>query len=213
MKIAAERPNVDRVRALRAPRRASRSGRATSPGRRPPRTRGRRRRRRPRTRSARSRSRRRRRARRRRAPCRPRCLPRSIAAMISSNCFSFTIGPTSTSGSAGSPTLPRSMRASSFSRNVVVDRRPGRRSAASPCTSGRPTRTRRRTTASTARSRSASAITISGLWPPSSSWTRLPSVVASSRTDVPDRDRAGERDRAHARVAHERGADRRSRGR
>ena len=39
--------------------------------------------------------------------------------------------------------------------------------------------------ASTARSRSASAITISGLWPPSSSCTRLPSFVASSRTELP----------------------------
>ena len=39
--------------------------------------------------------------------------------------------------------------------------------------------------ASTARPRSASAITISGLWPPSSSWTRLPSFVASSRTEWP----------------------------
>ena len=39
--------------------------------------------------------------------------------------------------------------------------------------------------ASTARPRSASAVTISGLWPPSSSWTRLPSFVASSRTEWP----------------------------
>jgi hypothetical protein len=39
--------------------------------------------------------------------------------------------------------------------------------------------------ASTAASSFASARTISGLWPPSSSWTRLPSFVASSRTDWP----------------------------
>ena len=106
------------VRALASPRRASRSGRATSPARTPPRTRGTPCRRRPRTRSARSGSPRRRRARRRRSRVPPSLFPRSIAAMISSNCFSFTIGPTSTSGSAGSPTLPRSMRASSFSLNA-----------------------------------------------------------------------------------------------
>ena len=39
--------------------------------------------------------------------------------------------------------------------------------------------------ASTARPRSASASTSSGLCPPSSSWTRLPSRVASSRTECP----------------------------
>jgi hypothetical protein len=38
---------------------------------------------------------------------------------------------------------------------------------------------------STARPRSASAITTTGLWPPSSSWTRLPSGVTSSRTCLP----------------------------
>ncbi len=39
--------------------------------------------------------------------------------------------------------------------------------------------------ASTARSSSASASTIKGLWPPSSSWTRQSRAVASSRTARP----------------------------
>jgi hypothetical protein len=38
---------------------------------------------------------------------------------------------------------------------------------------------------STARSTSASAATITGLCPPSSSWTRQSRAVASSRTDLP----------------------------
>ena len=63
--------------------------------------------------------------------------------------------------------------------------------------------------ASTARPRSASAITIIGLWPPSSSWTRLPVLRRLVAHAVAGRDGAGEGDRADARIAHERGADRR----
>ena len=129
----------------RAPRRARRSGTATSPARTPLRRRGTRRRRRPRTPSAGSGSRRRRRARRPSSTVPPSRLPRSIASTISSNCDSLTIGPTSTSGSSGSPTRPRSIRASSAVAKRVVDRRPGRRCGASRCTSARPTRTRPRT--------------------------------------------------------------------
>ena len=73
---------------------------------------------------------------------------------------------------------PRDAAASGTRRR----RAPRRGCAASPCTSAPPTRTRPAYAASTARPRSASAMTISGLWPPSSSWTRLPSAVASPRT-------------------------------
>ena len=85
------------------------------------------------------------RARRRSSTVPPSRLPRSIAATISSNWDSLTIGPTSTSGSSGSPTRPRSMRASELLAERVVHRVLRRRCAASRCTSGRPTRTRLRT--------------------------------------------------------------------
>ena len=184
MNTAADRPKRTALaRSIASSSVAKRYSEVT--GRTPPRTTGTRRRRRPRTRSGRQVARRDRRARRRQATVPPSSRPRSIAATTVVELRSLTNGPTSVSGSVGSPTLPASIRASSSLTEVVVDRRPGRRSGASPCTSVRRTRTRRRRPPATARSSSASSATISGLWPPSSSWTRLPRRVASSRTPRP----------------------------
>ena len=44
-----------------------------------------------------------------------------MPASTSSSCFSFTIGPTSVAGSVGSPTTPRSIRASRLLAELVVD--------------------------------------------------------------------------------------------
>ena len=91
---------------------------ASSPARRPPRRTGTHRPRRLRTRSARSGSPS---SSARSPPAIDRATlsrPRSIAARISSSGPSLTTGPTSVSGSAGSPTFPAATRASSFSRNA-----------------------------------------------------------------------------------------------
>ena len=61
--------------------------------------------------------------------------------------------------------------------------------------------------ACTAASSFASSATISGLWPPSSSWTRLPSDAARSRTPWPTGTEPVNEIAGHPRVVHERLAD------
>ena len=125
----------------RAPRRGRRTGTGSSPARTPPRTRGTRRRATPSNTVGAMRNASSSRARRRRSPRRPRCGPARSRAMISSNCVSLTIGPTSVSGSSGSPTCRASMRASSASRKasytLVLDEDAARRGA---LLAGRPER-------------------------------------------------------------------------
>ncbi len=137
----------------------------------------------------------------------PSARPRSTAARTSSSAASLTTGPTSVAGSDGSPTTPRLDPGEQPRAEVVVDAVLRRRSAASRCTSAPPTRTRRRRQPRRRGRARRRRCTISGFCPPSSSWTRQFRAVASLAHRTADRDRAGERDRADARVRDELGAD------
>ena len=130
----------------------------------------------------------------------PSALPRSIAASTSSNCVCDYKRPDLDRGSSGSPTLPRAIRSSRAVPEGVVDAAlhvdPSCRSAllARRPEGARVGRLRRSP-------RSASAHAISGLWPPSSSCTRRPARGGALAHRVAGRDRAGEGERPHPRVA------------
>ena len=125
----------------------------------------------------------------------------STSSVTTPNWSSETIGPISVSHSIGSPTVSSLRPARRRPRGS--GRRPPRprRCARSPSRSGRRSRTRPRRSPEIALSRSASAQTICGSLPPSSSTEPFSCLAQISPDLAADLDRAGEEDLPRRRLA------------